>query len=135
MAVVRPRHGGVAPLSPKDDSHRTVDTPGWLAQLVAEHVTRTEPVPCGCHGRTYVFRGHGAVNGAARRPGPKLVDVARRAGVSTGTVSAVLNRPATVTDATRVKVALAIARPRVRARRRGRRAGAALAAQRLRDLA
>jgi hypothetical protein len=76
---------------------------------VSEHIARVRPTPCACHGLTYVFRGHGAANGAARRPGAKLVDVARRAGVSTGTVSAVLNRPATVPEATRARVELAIA--------------------------
>lgn len=49
--------------------------------------------------------------GAARtggHQGAELVDVARRAGVSTGTVSNVLNRPERVT-ATREKVEQAIA--------------------------
>ncbi|NUR74035.1 MAG: LacI family DNA-binding transcriptional regulator, partial [Hamadaea sp.] len=41
--------------------------------------------------------------------GPKLIDVARRASVSTGTVSNVLNRPETVPEATREKVHAAIA--------------------------
>jgi Bacterial regulatory proteins, lacI family len=57
----------------------------------------------------YVFRGYGPVRGAIGPVGPKLVDVARRAGVSTGTVSAVLNRPAVVLDATRMAVERAIA--------------------------
>jgi hypothetical protein len=33
---------------PKDDSHRTVDTPGWLAGLVSNHITRTRPAACAC---------------------------------------------------------------------------------------
>ncbi|MEH1055887.1 LacI family DNA-binding transcriptional regulator [Micromonospora sp. CPCC 206171] len=94
---------------PKDDSHRTVDTPQWLTKLLADHLARTSPKPCRCHDRTYVFRGHGVANGAAGRTGAKLVDVARRAGVATGTVSAVLNRSAFVSEATRVKVELAVA--------------------------
>jgi Bacterial regulatory proteins, lacI family len=94
---------------PKDDSYRTVDLPAWLGRLVGGHIARTAPVVCACHGQTYVFRGHGAANGAARLPGAKLVDVARRAGVSTGTVSRVLNRPAAVPEATRVRVETAIA--------------------------
>lgn len=56
-----------------------------------------------------MFRGLGAANGAASRPGAKLVDVARRAGVSTGTVSNVLNHPDRVTEATRLQVEAAIA--------------------------
>jgi integrase len=94
---------------PKDDSYRDVDVPPWLSKLVYDHIGRTSPKPCPCHGRTYVFRGLAAANGAARRTGAKLVDVARRAGVSTGTVSNVLNHPERVADATRDDVLAAIA--------------------------
>ncbi|MFC4943240.1 LacI family DNA-binding transcriptional regulator [Pseudonocardia sp. GCM10023141] len=93
---------------PKDDSHRTIDVPEGLAGLLAGHLARTQPKPCACHGRTYVFGGHRAANGAARNFGPKLVDVARRAGVSTGTVSAVLNRPDSVPDVTQLRVRAAV---------------------------
>lgn len=93
---------------PKDDSYRDIDTAPWLSKLVSGHVARSAPKPCDCHGRTYVFRGLAAANGAARKPGAKLVDVARRAGVSSTTVSAVLNRPDTVAEATRAKVEAAI---------------------------
>jgi integrase len=93
---------------PKDGSRRTVDVPDWLGGLVADHLARSQLGPCRCHDLSYVFRGHAPANGAARLPGPKLVDVARRAGVSTGTVSNVLNRPACVTDATRARVEQAI---------------------------
>jgi integrase len=93
---------------PKDDSYRTIDLPDWLASLLHDHIVRTKPVACRCHGLRYVFSGHRAANRAAQRPGPKLVDVARRAGVSTGTVSNVLNRPETVPRATEEKVAQAI---------------------------
>ncbi|MEV0527088.1 LacI family DNA-binding transcriptional regulator [Streptomyces sp. NPDC050439] len=94
---------------PKDDSYRDIDTPEWLASLVLDHIGRTRPGPCSCHGFTYVFQGLRESNGAARQAGPKLVDVARRAGVSTGTVSNVLNRPAAVAESTRIKVELAMA--------------------------
>ncbi|GIJ50916.1 hypothetical protein Val02_78020 [Virgisporangium aliadipatigenens] len=94
---------------PKDESRRTLDLPDWLSMLLSDHVARNRPKRCGCHGFTYVFRGLGAANGAARRPGPKLVDVARRAGLSTGTVSAVLNSPDSVPEATRARVELAAA--------------------------
>jgi integrase len=92
---------------PKDDSHRTVDTPAWLDALLSEHISRTRPRACPCHGQTYVFRGHRPPNGAVRAAGPHLTDVARRAGLSTGTVSAVLNRPETVPEATRARVVTA----------------------------
>ncbi|MGW1678541.1 LacI family DNA-binding transcriptional regulator [Saccharopolyspora sp. NPDC002376] len=94
---------------PKDDSYRTVDMPPWLSRLVSGHIARTSPKPCPCHGRTYVFRGFGTANGATGRPGARLIDVARRAGVSTGTVSNVLNRPAGVAEDTRTRVEKAIA--------------------------
>lgn len=94
---------------PKDDSYRTVDTPDFLTQLIREHISRTKPKPCPCHGYTYAFSGHRPANGAASAPGAKLVDVARAAGVSAGTVSNVLNRPDTVPVGTREKVTAAIA--------------------------
>ncbi|MFI9720748.1 LacI family DNA-binding transcriptional regulator [Streptomyces sp. NPDC052396] len=94
---------------PKDDSFRTVDSPAFLSALVAEHIARTKPKPCPCHGLTYVYRGYGAANGTVRHQGVKLADVARRAEVSTGTVSNVLNRPEAVREETRVKVEIAIA--------------------------
>lgn len=87
---------------PKDDSYRTVDAPLWLARLVSAHVARTQPTPCPCHGKTYVFRGQGVSR--TGETGARVVDVARRAGVSTGTVSNVLNRPDAVAEATRARV-------------------------------
>lgn len=93
---------------PKDDSYRDIDTPDFLASLLARHIARTRPKPCACHGLVYVFRGHGTANGSASRPGAKLVDVARRSGVSTGTVSNVLNRPEAVAGSTRLKVLEAV---------------------------
>jgi integrase len=94
---------------PKDDSLRTIDTPGWLAELLSGHIAAAKPTPCACHGQTYVFRGHRAANGAAQQSRAKLIDVARRAGVSTGSVSAVLNRPESVPELTRARVVTAIA--------------------------
>ncbi|MER7275846.1 LacI family DNA-binding transcriptional regulator [Dactylosporangium sp. NPDC000244] len=90
---------------PKDDSRRTAVVPDWLTGLLRAQSARL----CACHGRAYVFSGHRSANGAVREVGPKLVDVARRAGVSTGTVSAVLNERDSVAAATREKVAAAIA--------------------------
>ncbi|GAA2666222.1 tyrosine-type recombinase/integrase [Actinoplanes palleronii] len=95
---------------PKDDSYRTVHVPTWLSDLQADLISRTAPQPCACHGLRYAFGGYGTANGAARRTGPKLVDVARAAGVSTGTVSNVLNRPETVAEVTRNAVTDVIAR-------------------------
>ncbi|MFF8610210.1 LacI family DNA-binding transcriptional regulator [Streptomyces sp. NPDC015346] len=93
---------------PKDDSYRTIDSMGWLSALVTNHVVRTKPTPCPCHGKTNVFRGQGAARTGGHQ-GAKLVDVARRVSVSTGTVSNVLNHPERVTEATRAKVEQAIA--------------------------
>jgi integrase len=94
---------------PKDDSHRPIDTPGWLTGLVTDHIGRTAPRPCPCHGLTYVFRGHRPPNGAERRPGATLDDVARVAGVSRATVSNVLNHPEVVQESTRAVIVAAIA--------------------------
>ena len=94
---------------PKDDSHRTIDLPRQLSELLSAHVARLAPRPCTCHGLRYVFTGHGDSNSALRRPGAKLVDVARHADVSTGTVSNVLNRPEAVAERTRLKVLAAAA--------------------------
>ncbi len=93
---------------PKDDSYRTIDSMDWLSALVANHVARTKPTPCSCHGKTYVFRGQGTARTGGHQ-GAKLVDVARLAGVSTGTVSNVLNHPDRVTETRRVRVEKAIA--------------------------
>lgn len=92
---------------PKDDSYRTLDSPAWLSKLVGSHIARTDPEPCPCHGLTYVYSGRGT--GGTRQPGPTLHQVAELAGVSTGTVSNVLNRPDAVADKTRVRVEKAIA--------------------------
>ena len=94
---------------PKDDSRRTVFVPDWLSRLLTDHLTRTAPKPCSCHGHRYVFGGYGTANGLARRAGPRLSDVARLAGVSAGTVSNVLNRPDVVAAATRDTVREVIA--------------------------
>jgi len=94
---------------PKEDSHRTLDLPSWLSGMLSEQILRRSPRICGCHGHRYVFQGRGAPNGAVRQMGARLVDVARRAGVSTGTLSNVLNRPATVPKGTREQVQAAVA--------------------------
>lgn len=91
---------------PKDDSYRTVDTPPWLGTLVREHMARVQLRPCSCHGHRYVFRGLAAAG--TSRPGAKIVDVARRAGVSTGTVSNVINRGDRVAPGTRDRVEAAM---------------------------
>ncbi|MFG1804977.1 tyrosine-type recombinase/integrase [Streptomyces sp. NPDC049040] len=93
---------------PKDDSYRTIDLPPWLRALLADHIARTKPTPCSCHGKTYVFRGQRAARTGGHH-GAKLVDVARRASTSAGTVSNVLNHPERVTEATRTRVQKAIA--------------------------
>ncbi|MFG2114389.1 LacI family DNA-binding transcriptional regulator [Streptomyces sp. NPDC048718] len=100
--------GELVRVPPKDDSYRTLDSPDWLSALVANHIARTKPAPCSCHGKTYVYRGFGAARTGGHQ-GAKLADVARRADVSTGTVSNVLNHPARVAEATRAKVEQAIA--------------------------
>lgn len=92
---------------PKDDSYRTLDSPLFLTRLISDHISRTNPQPCPCHGKTYVYSGRGT--GGPRQSGPTLRAVAELAGVSTGTVSNVLNRPDTVPEKTRVLVEKAVA--------------------------
>ncbi len=93
---------------PKDESRRTVAAPDWLIQLLTEHLARVRPGPCACHGFRYVFSGHRSIKGSAQQIGPKLADVARRAEVSVGTESAVLN-DRSVSDAIRARVLAAVA--------------------------
>ncbi|MEV0715638.1 LacI family DNA-binding transcriptional regulator [Asanoa sp. NPDC050611] len=93
---------------PKDESRRLVMAPSWLLDLARDQVGRAQPKPCPCHGLRYVYSGHRAPNGVTA-PGAKVADVARHAGVSTGTVSAVLNDRGPVTGPTRAKVREAIA--------------------------
>ncbi|MDG4856724.1 LacI family DNA-binding transcriptional regulator [Streptomyces sp. T-3] len=100
--------GELVRVPPKDDSYRTVDTTDWLTALVHNHIAHTKPTPCPCHGRTYVFRGQGTARTGGHQ-GAKLIDVARRADVSAGTVSNVLNHPERVAESTRVRVQQAIA--------------------------
>ncbi|MGW1989676.1 LacI family DNA-binding transcriptional regulator [Embleya sp. NPDC001921] len=99
--------GELSRCPPKDDSYRTIDSPPFLSDLVGDHITRTQPTPCPCHDLTYVYSGRGI--GGSRTPGPTLRQVAELAGVSTGTVSNVLNRPSMVKEATRARVEKAIA--------------------------
>ena len=94
---------------PKDESRRTVAVPDWLIALLSDHAARTPAVQCPCHGLRYLFTGHRVANVAARRPGPKVTDVARCASVGVGTVSAVLNDRAGVAEPTRARVLAAIA--------------------------
>lgn len=101
--------GALVRCPPKDDSYRTIAVPPVLAAMLREQIGRSRPKACACHGFTYAFSGHREANGAAPAPGPKLVDVARLAGVSTGTVSNVLNQRSIVTDVTWAAVGSAIA--------------------------
>ncbi|WP_331717350.1 LacI family DNA-binding transcriptional regulator [Yinghuangia sp. ASG 101] len=97
---------------PKDGSRRTIDTPAWLSELLAEHISSTPAVACRCHGRRYVFFGRAqeTTRLAAR---PTVAEVAVRAGMSRGTVSHVLNHPERVSAETRTRVEAAMAAPRI----------------------
>ena len=93
---------------PKDDSYRYIDTPTWMTGLLAGQAARTSSAACSCHEKPFVFRGRGTGRKGSRT-GPTMADVAKEAGVSTGTVSNVLNRPDGVRAATRVRVEKAVA--------------------------
>ncbi|PWG08749.1 LacI family transcriptional regulator [Streptomyces sp. V2] len=92
---------------PKDDSFRTLDTPAWQSRMLKQFIRANPKGACPCHGKVYVFSGYGAAKGKGK-PGVTLKEVATRAGVSTGTVSNVLNRPEWVAQATRERVLTAI---------------------------
>ena len=94
VAALRTRHGRAACAARPRTTATAPSTPrtGCRPWSPATSPVRSRQ-PCPCHGKTYVFRGHGAANAPVGHPGAKLVDVARRAGVSTGTVSNVLNHP------------------------------------------
>ncbi len=94
---------------PKDDSYRTIDIPKWHSELLIEHLANKSVAPCACHERSYVFTGRRPSNTSVGRVGAKLVDVARLAACSTGTVSNVLNHPEVVHPETRRDVEAAIA--------------------------
>ncbi len=94
---------------PKDDSYRTLDANRWLIALLRDHITRKQPQPCPCHGRRFVFDSFGTVRRWGRSGGPTLKDVAKAAGVSTGTVSNVLNHPELVRAETHLRVIEVIA--------------------------
>jgi integrase len=94
---------------PKDESRRTVVVPDWLLGLLTEQAARRPSDPCACHGHRYLFGGHRSINGSAGQSGPRLIDVARRAEVGVGTVSAVLNDKPIVSEPTRAKVQTAMA--------------------------
>ncbi|HLK78284.1 MAG TPA: LacI family DNA-binding transcriptional regulator [Streptosporangiaceae bacterium] len=105
---LRERNGRWYRKLPKFGKRRDVDTPLFLDRLIAGHVARTDPRPCPCHGRTYLFTGLGQARGTRRAV--TVADVARDAGVSQGTASTALNHPERVAPATLEKVAAATAR-------------------------
>lgn len=92
---------------PKDGSRRTIVAPDWLVQLLTDHLGRTSPKPCPCHGLRYVFTGHRATKSKTAPVGPRLTDVARRAEVAVGTASAVLSGKPVVAGATAARVLVA----------------------------
>jgi integrase len=98
--------GGFVRKRPKFGKTREVDAPPFLDRILAGHIARTNPQPCPCHGRTYMFSGLGRSR-EGRQP-VTAADVARLAGVSQATVSAALNRPGTVAAPTRARIERAI---------------------------
>ncbi|RBO91376.1 LacI family DNA-binding transcriptional regulator [Nocardia puris] len=88
---------------PKDESRRNIDLPHWLWQLLADHIERSRPSPCPCHGATYVFRGLPRVRGKNPR-GVTMAAIAKRAGVSERAVSLALRSKPGVSEETRRRV-------------------------------
>jgi hypothetical protein len=88
---------------PKDESFGTLDQPPFMVRLLAGHIDRTQPRPCPCHGKTYVFRGMGRPRGVPEE-GLTLRDIARVAGVSATVVATVAGRKGRVGEAARERV-------------------------------
>jgi integrase len=107
IAVRWQLNGKLARKRPKFGKTRDVDVPPFLDRLLSWHLAETDPQPCPCHSRTYVFRGLGRPRGTAKPV--TLKDVALKAGVSAGTVSHALHHPGTVAEATRERIAQAVA--------------------------
>ena len=78
-------------LAPDDRSRRTGWPACWRTTSARDPPSRARATGCGTSSA-----GTGRPTARLAQAGPKLVDVARRAGVSVGTVSAVLNDRATV---------------------------------------
>ncbi len=100
--------GELVDCPPKEDSYRDVDLPPFLSKLISDHIARTNPQPCPCHGLKFVFSGgHDGASASATKP-VTMSAVAKHAGVAVGTVSNVLNHPEKVAEATRERVEKAI---------------------------
>ncbi|MEV2222638.1 LacI family DNA-binding transcriptional regulator [Nocardia vinacea] len=89
---------------PKDGSRRFVDLPPFLDAMLADHIERTDPQPCKCHGFTYVFTGRSYAGLDWKSAGDGIADVARLAGVAESTVRKTYWQPERVSPRTRAKV-------------------------------
>ncbi|MBB4931385.1 integrase [Lipingzhangella halophila] len=115
--------------NPKDGSLRTIDVPPHVVRLLYHQIRKLGPYDpvhaplCPCikhdgdaefrqkygHPRgAHVFRGTTSVRSRLGAAGVRLADVAGAAGVSTGTVSNVLNRPEKVSETVRHTVEAAL---------------------------
>ncbi|MET9952357.1 LacI family DNA-binding transcriptional regulator [Streptomyces sp. NPDC006339] len=92
---------------PKDDSYRTIDSMPWLTKLVRDHIARTRPAPCSCHGLKFIFRA------ASLLPERRITrsQIATEAGVGPATVSRALGQ-GQVSEESRRRVQEALARLR-----------------------
>ncbi|MGW1813324.1 LacI family DNA-binding transcriptional regulator [Streptomyces sp. NPDC002125] len=90
---------------PKDDSMRDIDTPHFLALLLAEQKRRCPPAPCQCHGMQTMFRS-ATVRQELRVPRARIAELA---GVGVATVSRVRTRPDAVSQAATERVLAAMA--------------------------
>ncbi|MFS0694330.1 LacI family DNA-binding transcriptional regulator [Streptomyces nitrosporeus] len=90
---------------PKDDSMRDIDTPAFLAGLLAEQRRRCPRGQCACHGMRTMFQS-ATVRQELRVSHARIAELA---GVSTPTVSRVRHRPEAVSQATTERVLAAMA--------------------------
>ncbi|WP_198036887.1 hypothetical protein [Nocardia sp. BMG51109] len=101
LAEVR---GKLIKSAPKDESNRDVDVPLFLWDLLTQHVSRTQPTPCSCHGATYVFTGNTRRRAAGGSAGVSRAAVAALVGVSDYKVRAAFTGGARLPDETRAKI-------------------------------
>ncbi|WP_433206386.1 LacI family DNA-binding transcriptional regulator [Nocardia sp. CA-107356] len=87
---------------PKGGRTREVHLPEFLWHILIDFIARTQPRPCACHGRTYVFRGHGKQR--IRKGGVTLGAIAQHLGISLSTVSHAMRPDGQVAEATRQRV-------------------------------
>ncbi|PPJ35797.1 LacI family transcriptional regulator [Nocardia nova] len=86
---------------PKGGRTRLVHLPDFLWRITLDFIEQHDRTPCRCHGRTYLFRGHGKKRHAA---GVSLRTIGQCLGISESTVSDAMRPGGPASAATRERV-------------------------------